>query len=182
MRKPLYAVLISLIALPLLAQTSAPSRVAVIDVRKVLAESAAGKAAFERLKKMQDEKAARAQKMNEELASLESQIKSKSMSLSDEKVAELNKQFTDKKVSFQRFAQDADRELTEARDRALQDLEKLIMPVINDLGKEMGFAIIFNKFEAGLVYASDAIDVTDVVVKRFNDATAKPAAAAAAKQ
>lgn len=182
MRKSLFAVLISLMALPLLAQTSAPSRMAVIDVRKVLAESAAGKAAFERLKKMQDEKAARAQKLNEELASLESQIKSKSMSLSDEKVADLNKQFTDRKVAFQRFAQDADRELTEARDRALQDLEKLIMPVINDIGKEMGFAVIFNKFEAGLVYASEAIDITDVVVKRFNDATAKPTPAAAAKQ
>jgi outer membrane protein len=182
MRKSFYAVLMTLVTLPLLAQTSAPSRVAVIDVRKVLAESAAGKAAFERLKKMQDEKASRAQKLNEELASLESQMKTKSMSLSEEKVAELNRQFTDRKVALQRFAQDADRELTEARDRALQDLEKLIMPVINDLGKEMGFAIIFNKFEAGLVYASDAIDVTDVVVKRFNDATAKPTPAAAAKQ
>src|SRR5687767_11275116 len=112
MKKFVLAAVISSFALPILAQTSAPSRVAVIDVRKVLAESASGKAAFERLKKLQDEKASRAQKMNEELASLEGQLKTKSMSLSEDKVAELNKQFNDKKVAFQRFAQDADRDLT----------------------------------------------------------------------
>ena len=179
MKKSLFAVMATLLALPLLAQTSAPARVAVIDVRRVLADSASGKAAFERLKKMQDDKAARAQKMNEELAGIDQQIRSKGMSLSEDKLAELNKQLADKKVAFQRFAQDADRELTEARDRALQDLEKQIMPVINDVGKEMGFAAIFNKYESGLVYASEAIDITDVVVKRFNEANPKPTPAAA---
>lgn len=181
MRKSLVALLMSLLALPLIAQTSAPSRVAVIDVRKVLAESVAGKTAMERLKKLQDEKADRAKKLNDELAGLESQIKTKSMSLSEDKLAELNKQFTDKKLAFQRFGQDAERELTEARDRSLQELERQILPLINDIGKEMGFAVIFNKFEAGLVYAAPAIDITDTVVKRFND-TAKPAATSAAKQ
>ncbi len=39
----------------------------------------------------------------------------------------------------------------------------------------MGFALIFNKLESGLVYASEAIDITDVVVKRFNGATTAPA-------
>jgi outer membrane protein len=181
MKKLISTVVMSLFALPLVAQTTAPSRVAVIDVRKVLAESTSGKAAFERLKKLQEEKASRAQKMNEELAGLESQIKTKGMSLSEDKLADLNKQFTDKKVALQRYAQDAERELGEARDRALGELEKQIMPVIRDLGKEMGFAVIFNKYEAGLVYASEAIDITDVVVKRFNEAAAKPATASASK-
>ena len=58
--------------------------------------------------------------------------------------------------------------------------------MIDSLGKEMGLAAIFNKFESGLVYASDAIDITDTVIKRFNDATASetpaPAAAATKKQ
>jgi outer membrane protein len=166
-----------LMALPMLAQT-APSRVAVIDVRKVLAESNAGKSSYEKLKKMQDERAGRVQKMNEELTSLESQIKQKQLSLSEDKLAELNRQFTDKKVALTRYAQDAEREMGEARDRELAALEKLILPVINEIGKEMGFAVIFNKFESGLVYASEAIDITDVVVKRFNTTGTAPAAAA----
>jgi len=77
---------------------------------------------------------------------------------------------------MQRYAQDADREVGEARDRELQALEAKIKPVIDAIGKEMGIAVIFNKFESGLVYASDAIDITDTVIKRFNDATGAPAA------
>jgi outer membrane protein len=178
MKKFAIAVVVAALAAPMFAQTAAPARVAVIDVQKVLAQSTAGKAALERLKKMQDERVARAKKMDEEVQALDAQINQKKMSLSEEKLAEMTKDLSDKKISMQRYAQDADREVQEARDRSLQELEKQIMPLINQIGKEMGFAAIFNKFESGLVYASDAIDITDMVVKRFNEmpaATSTPA-------
>lgn len=178
MKKFVLTLLVAVLAVPAFAQ-SAPSRIAVIDVSRVLRDSAPGKSALERLNKMRDERAAKAQKMNEELQSLEQQINQKKMSLAEDKVAEMQKQFSDKQIAFQRYAQDADRELKEARERSLQDMEKQIMPVINEVGKEMGVAAIFNKFESGLIYASDAIDLTDVVVKKFNESSAKPAAAPA---
>ena len=174
MKKFAIAVVVAALAAPMFAQTAAPARVAVINVQKVLAESTAGKAALERLKKMQDERVAKAKKMDEEVQALDAQINQKKMSLSEEKLAEMTKDLSDRKISMQRYAQDADREVQEARDRSLQELEKQIMPLINQIGKEMGFAAIFNKFESGLVYASDAIDITDMVVKRFNE---MPAAA-----
>ena len=95
----------------------------------------------------------------------------------------MQKQLTDKQVALQRFGQDADKEITDARDKALQELEAKIKPVIDSLGKEMGLAAIFNKFESGLVYASEAIDITDTVIKRFNEATsAETTTPAAAKK
>jgi outer membrane protein len=177
MKKLAMSVVIAALAAPMFAQTAAPARVAVINVQKVLAESTAGKTTLERLKKMQDERVVKAKKMDDEVQALDAQINQKKMSLSEEKLAEMTKDLSDRKISMQRYAQDADREVSEARDRALQDLEKQIMPLINQIGKEMGFAAIFNKFESGLVYASDAIDITDMVVKRFNEV---PAAAPAA--
>lgn len=179
MKKLAISVVIAALAAPMFAQTAAPARFAVINVQKVLAESGAGKVALERLKKMQDERVARAKKMDEEVQALDAQINQKKMSLSEEKLAAMTKDLSDKKISMQRYAQDADREVSEARDRSLQDLEKQIMPLINQIGKEMGFAAIFNKFESGLVYASDAIDITDMVVKRFNEIPATAAAAPA---
>ena len=176
MKKLLVSVAALALATPLLAQT-APLRVAVIDVQKVLTQSSAGKVAYERLKKMQDDRITRAQKMDEEIKTLENDLNTKKMSLSEEKVNDITKQISDMKIAEQRYAQDADREVGEARDRELQALEAKIKPVIDQLGKEMGLAMIFNKFESGLVYASDAIDITDNVIKRFNDATT-PAAAA----
>ncbi|HUP44814.1 MAG TPA: OmpH family outer membrane protein [Thermoanaerobaculia bacterium] len=171
MKTFLVSAVIAAMAVPAMAQ-NAPAKVAVIDVQKVLATSTAGKTAYERLKKMQDERIAKAKGMEDELRRLETELSTKRLSLSEDKVTELSKQINDRKISMQRFAQDADREVGEARDRALLELENKIKPVIDALGKEMGLAAIFNKFESGLVYASDAIDLTDTVVQRFNAAVA----------
>ena len=179
MKKVLITIAAAALAVPMFAQ-SAPQRVAVIDVQRVLTTSSAGKAAYEKLKKMQDDRVVRAQKMDEEIRNLDTEINTKKLSLSEEKLTDLQKQLSDKKISMQRYAQDADREVGEARDRELAALEQKIKPVIDSIGKEMGLAAIFNKFESGLVYASEAIDITDTVIKRFNDATASGAAAPAA--
>lgn len=176
MKKTLVAVAMAVMAAPMFAQ-SAPSRVAVIDVQRVLSSSAAGKAAYERLTKMQNERLEKAKTMNEEINKLGSDIQTKRLSLSEDKIAEMSKQMEDKKVAMQRFAQDADREVQTERDKALLELNNKIMPIIDSLGKEMGFALIFNKFESGLVYASDAIDITDTVIQRFNTQSGAPAAA-----
>ena len=182
MKKFLVSLAVAALALPTFAQ-SAPARVAVIDVNKVLMSSSAGKSAYERLKKMQDDRVAQAKKLDDEIAALDKDINEKKLTLSEEKLADMTKRLSDKKIAMQRFAQDADRDIGEARDRALGELEQKIKPVIDALGKEMGLAAIFNKFESGLVYASDAIDITDTVVKKFNETAAAPAATpAAAKQ
>jgi outer membrane protein len=175
MKKFLVSVAVAALAAPMFAQTP-PARVAVIDVQKVLTQSTAGKASYDKLKKMQDEKMAQAKSMDDEMRKLDADISTKRLSLSEDKLAEMQKQLADKRISMQRYAQDAEREMGEARDRELMALEGRIKPVIDALGKEMGLAAIFNKFESGLVYASDAIDITDTVIQRFN--AANPAAAA----
>lgn len=182
MRKFFVTLAVAALAAPAAFAQSAPGRIAVIDVQKVLATSTAGKAAYDRLKKMQEERIAKAKGMEDELRKLETDLSTKRLSLSEDKVVELTKQISDRKIAMQRYAQDADREVGEARDRALLELENKIKPVIDALGKEMGIAVIFNKFESGLVYASDAVDLTDTVIQRFNSAVASatPAAAPAA--
>jgi outer membrane protein len=181
MKKFVISIAVAALAAPMFAQ-SASQRFAVIDVQKVLTQSSAGKAAYDKLKKMQDDRVEKAKAMDDELKKLDADINTKKLSLSEDKLADLQKQLADKRISMQRYAQDADREIGEARDRELQALEAKIKPVIDSLGKEMGIAAIFNKFESGLVYASDAIDITDTVVKRFNEAQGGAATPAATKK
>jgi outer membrane protein len=176
MKKYLVSIAMAALAAPLFAQTTVPARVACIDVQKVLTTSTAGKAAYDKLKRLQDERVAKMQKMDEEVKALANELQTKKLSLSEEKQAEMAKTITDKQTALQRYAQDADKEVSEARDKALQELDGKIKPIIDSIGKEMGLAAIFNKFESGLIYASDAIDITETVIKRFNEAN--PAAAA----
>lgn len=171
MKKVILSLLVAAIALPGLAQSSAPTRVAVINVQRVLLESNQGKVAREKLEKVALQKQEKAQAMRTEIENLEKEISTKRLSLSQDKLEEMTKAYDEKKISLQRFAQDADRELKTEEQKTLIELEKSIRPVIDQIGKEMGFALIFNKLEAGLVYASDAVEITDMVIKRYNDAT-----------
>jgi outer membrane protein len=176
MKKFLISIAVAALAAPMFAQNT-PARVAVVDVQKVLTQSTAGKAAYEKLKKMQEDRLNKAKQMDEEMKKLETDLNTKRISLAEDKLAEMSKQLADKKIAMQRYAQDADREIGEARDRELQALQVKIEPVIDALGKEMGLALIFNKFESGLVYASEAVEITDTVIQRFNAAAGTPAAA-----
>jgi outer membrane protein len=172
MKKLMLTVVAAALALPAMAQTTAPSRVAVINVQRVLTESEAGKAALEKLRKSQEDRTARLKKMDDEIRALDTDLGQKRLSLSQQKIEEMQKQISDRKINLQRAAQDAERELQEMRDAELKSMEAQILPLIDEIGKEQGFAAIFNKFESGLVYASPAIEITDTVIKRYNDSRA----------
>jgi outer membrane protein len=158
------AVVIAAAAVPAAAQVN----VAVIDVQRVVTESDPGKEALQKLKELQDAKIDEGRALQQELAALQEQMSKQRFTLSEERLAELGKQMEDKQIALQRFQDDAERELEEARRRELGGLEERILPVINEIGSEQGYILIFNKFQSGLVYADDAVDITDDVIRRFN--------------
>ena len=86
MKKFLISIAAVALAAPMFAQNT-PARVAVVDVQKVLTQSTAGKAAYEKLKKMQEDRVAKAKQMDEEIKKLESDLTTKRISLAEDKVA-----------------------------------------------------------------------------------------------
>lgn len=162
------AVIVMFVAATAVGQEGAPPRVAVIDVQQVVEQSAAGKEALARLKKLNDEKVAQGAKLVSELEALQKQLATQRATLTEERLKSLQKQIEDKQVDIERFRDDAEDFLDEARRKELQELEKRIMPIINEIGRERKLHLIFNKFQSGLVYADDAVDITDEVLKRFN--------------
>jgi outer membrane protein len=158
--------LVFAVALPVAAQ----SKVAVIDVQRVVTESDPGKQAIEKLKEISDAKVQEGQNLQQELATLQEQFNKQRFTVSEERLAEMQKELEDKNIAIRRFEDDAKRELDDARRRELGGLEERILPIINQLGQEQGITVIFNKFQSGLVYADEAVDITDEVIRRFNTA------------
>lgn len=175
---------LSVLAVSLAAVASAQSaptvKVAVIDVERLVRDSALGKEAFNRVKKVNDDKKAEADRLQKELRDLEQKLAAQGQSLTDDKRDQLQKQYQEKAIDFKTFQEKASRELDQAQKKELADLERRVFPIISQLGKERGFTLIFNKFQSGLVFADDAADITEDVLKRFNTQVAVPAAAAKA--
>jgi outer membrane protein len=160
-------------AVPAKAQEPPKLAVAVIDVNLLVQDSAAGKEAMVRLKKVQDEKIAQHKKLADELDGLQKQLESQRSTLTDSKIAELQKQIEDKSIAIKRFDDDAQQQIEDSKRKELDALEKQIMPIIQELGREKKLLLIFNKFQSGLVYADDSVDLTDEVLKRFNTRVTK---------
>lgn len=163
-------ILIPLMAAPALeAQVAGASvKVAVIDVGRLLEESAPGQKALERLKNLQEQKLAEGRAKQQEAQELQDRIAKGRMSLSEEKLAELRKELEDKLIQLQRFQDDADREFQKERRNSLEKIERQVMPLIQEIGDASGYTLIFNKYQSGLVFAQDEVDITDQVLARFN--------------
>ena len=161
------------------AAPAGPIRIAVIDVERLVRDSALGKEAFSRVKKVNDEKKAEADRLQKDLRDLEQKLADQGQALSEEKREQLQKQYQEKAIDFKSFQEKASRDLDQAQKKELADLERRVFPVITQLGKERGYTLIFNKFQSGLVFADDTADITEDVLRRFNTTVAVPPAAAA---
>jgi len=165
-RFAMLAVIMMAMAMPAAAQ----AKIAVIDVQRVVTESDPGKQVMQKLRTLSDAKAQEGQALQQTLATLQDQFNKQRFTVSEQRQAEMSKEIEDKQIAIRRFQDDAQRELQEAQRRELGGLEERILPIINQIGQEQGYTLIFNKFQSGLVYADEAVDVTDRVITMFNTA------------
>jgi outer membrane protein len=154
-----------LVTAPLFAQQAG---VAVIDVQRVVTQSDRGKEVLQKLQKLQQQKITEGKAIQQKLDALKQQFSKQRFTLSQDKLDALRQQIENQTIKLKRFQDDAQRELDDARKAALDKLQQQIMPIINQVGKEKHLKLIFNKYQSGLVYAADSVDITDEIIRRFN--------------
>jgi outer membrane protein len=155
-------------AAPAPARPAGGIKIAVINTEQILLDSATGKKALADLKKLQEQKEGEIRAKQQEIKDLQAKASDGRLSLAQDKLAEMDKQLEDKMIALRRFQDDATRDLNKRKDDVLGQIDGKVMPVINQIGKEMGYTLIFRKFESGLIYADDAIDITPMVIQRLD--------------
>ena len=165
---------------PVFSQTQAGSpaaiKIGVVNQDKVLNECGEGKRLKLELEKLRAGKAASIEAKEKEIKGLQEQALSAQLSLSDEKREDLARQLKRKRVEYERINDDASAEFQEAANRAQGRLIGLFREMIAKYGAEKGYTIIFEK---GTIYfATDAVDISDDVLTRFNATYPVPATGA----
>jgi outer membrane protein len=157
-------------AAPRPASAATQPKIAVIDTERILLESATGKKALADLKKLQEQKEGELRAKQQEIKDLQGKINDGRLSLAQDKLAEMDKQLEDRVIALRRLQDDATRDLNKRKDDVLGSIDQRVMPVINQIGKEQGYTLIFRKFESGLIYADEAVDITGSVIQRLDGA------------
>jgi len=146
----------------------ASAKVAVVDYEKVLKNSKKGKDILTQIKGQEQKYRKELDNKRADLQRMEESIKKQSKILSDEarakKIRDLNKQVVD----FRSMAQEYDRAIKRLRNDLLSDFGKSLSSLIESLGKELKYDLIVDKLQGGVIYASDKVDLTKIVIERLN--------------
>ncbi len=169
-------VAVSLCALPAVARAQGAAGIGVVDAGRVFQESDYGLSLLADLKDLREKKQVTGRSLQETAKSLQDRIEQGRLALSPDKIEELQKELEEKVIELQRFEDDAKREIDLASSQAMTSFNQQIMPVIDIVGREEGFTLIFNKYEAGLLFADETVDITEAVITRFNEQHPAPTA------
>ena len=152
---------------PVLAQ----QKIAVIDVARIMTESKRGQEVVRQLEKLQVDKRAELDDLNNEMVELRNRIQEGRLSLAEDALEKLRMQLQEMAVKLERAREDAERELQAMQQNDIKKVEDDVLPIIQEVGRELGYTLIFNKFQSGLVFAADEVDITDEILARFNAAS-----------
>jgi outer membrane protein len=132
--------------------------------------TAEGRAAREELARKQREAEAKIQPMLEKLKEMEEDFKAKRFVISDE--ARFQKQ-----LDIVEIQNEIESRVKELKGQLQVDEQRLRGPlltklggIIEQVGKEQGFTMIMRRDAPGLLYAREALDATDLVIEKYNQA------------
>lgn len=168
MKKAISLLLFILLCMPVSSFAVDALKIGCIDFQKVLNESDAGKKAktdLETLVKSKqstiDEKGKTIEKMK---ADLEKQASVLSAEAKKSKEEELDKILRE----YQRLVQDSQTEVKKKELEFTDAIIKDIRQIVEKMGEEGGYTLIIEKTGGMVLYSTKDIDLSDVVIKKYN--------------
>jgi outer membrane protein len=150
-------------------------RVGAVNSAEVLQKSIEGKNILGRLEEKNKADQAKLANMDEDIRQMENKITTQRLTLTNEALMNMSSDLEKKRTDRKRFAEDSSREFDELRGRLFDRLQSEVMPIIEQMGKEMNLEIIFDAApgRSGIIYVSPTVDLTAEVIKRY-DASKAP--------
>ena len=179
MRRPFLFVLTAALTLSSLAH--ADIKLGYVDLQRALQEVAEGKDARARLKteldKKKNEFEAEQAKLRDDKAVLDKQGSMMSEEVRNQKFTELQKRL----FELTQRAEKLQAEMAQSEQKELKKIFEKMDPIIASIAVREGLTMVFEKTDSGLVYAPASLDLTNELVRTYNDKFKVTASAAPAK-
>jgi outer membrane protein len=152
---------------------AAGTRIGYVDVQRVIVRSVAGVAAREQLEREKVVMQKDVDNRRTEVDKLREEMEKKGLVLSAEARREKEETFQRKVRDLRRLAEDLEKELQKKEQLATQRILQELTGVIEKMGKERGFLLIVERRSGGVIYGDPEADVTDEVIKLYDQEKAK---------
>lgn len=145
-----------------------PIRIGVVDVEQAFNSTDEGKAAREELARKQREAQAAIQPLVDEMKVKEEDLQAKRFVLSDEALFQKQLDLKELQNQIENKVKQLQGQLQVDQTRIQGPLEKKLREIIDEAGKSAGFTVIFARDAPGLLYTREALDITDLVIEKYN--------------
>ncbi len=142
---------------------------AYVDLQRALNECMAGKEAKATLEKEKEEKQKQIQEKEKQIEALKAEIEAKKTVLSQEALQRKQDDLDRLMRDLKRFVQDANEELQKKQQQFTNNILTELVKVVQELGKERGYTFIFERVPGVLLYVDEGLDLTDEVIKRYDE-------------
>ena len=159
------------------------TKIAVVDLQRAITETEDGRKAKERLKKVFDGRQKELDKKQQELKKLKDELEQQKNVLSRDALEAKVESYQKQLVELQQVYMDYQRELAEKEGELTKVIVERMERILRRIGQTDGYSLIVDR-ASGVIYVPTNLDLTDVLIQRYNSgegAEAAPAGKPAAK-
>jgi outer membrane protein len=157
-----------------------PARVAVIAFQAAVGQTNEFQRNFADLQKKYEPRRAQLKTMTDEIESLEKQLQAQGDKLNDAERASKAKAVDDKKKQAQRFAEDAQNDISQEMNEVYNGVASKVYEVLATYAQQQGFTLVVDGSGSQqqtpvVLYASQNTDITKAIVDAYNVKSGVPA-------
>lgn len=162
------------------AAPAGPTKVAVIEFQAAVGKTNEFQRDFADLQKKYEPKRDQLKTMATEIDGLEKQLQAQGATLSDAARATQAKTIDDKKKQAQRFAEDAQNDLTQEMNDVYNKVATKVYDVLADYAKQQGYTMVIDASEQQqqaptVLYHVPSSDISQAIVDAYNAKSGVPA-------
>lgn len=150
-----------------------PVQIGYVDVQRILARSSAGVAAREQIEREKVTMQKEVDGKRAEVEKLREDLEKKGVLLSAEARKEKQETLERKVRDLRRVVDDYQKELEKKEQGVLQRVLQELSGVIERYGKQRGYQMIVERRGAGVLYGSPEADITDEIIKAYDQETSR---------
>ncbi|MDJ0786099.1 MAG: OmpH family outer membrane protein [Myxococcota bacterium] len=144
-------------------------KIGVVDVDQALNSTDEGKAAREELSRKQREAESEVQPLIDRYQNLEEELKGKKYVLSDDALFDKQVELAELRNKIETKIKELEGQMKIEQGKVLAPLTAKLGEIIEEIGKDKGFTLILRRDAQGVMYTREALDITDLVVEKFNN-------------
>jgi outer membrane protein len=145
-------------------------KVGVVDLMKVLNESDAGKKAKTELEAAIKAKQTVIDEKGKEIEKMKGDIEKQSSVLSAEAKKQKQDELEKMIREYQRTVSDSQNEVKKRESELTNGILREIRSIVEKMGKDDGYTMIIENAEGIILYSKKDLDLTDAVIKKYNEA------------